>query len=652
MKLKDYSGISLFLCISALLLIGCNRNSRIEASDVSISPDKVHSTILLFDEVDNQNFNSVGSLYKMNLGDNRDSISKVADNVISDSFYFINDSEEIIYRDASEALYLYTTDDDALLISDNVMSYSIDYISQDIIIYEDENFNFYVYSNEINDRLSTDIIALDVLDNEVYYIDQNHNFISYNFKNRQERRIKDDVHGFDLLNGEGDFVYWGSSDGIYYQDKMDNNSNTFRLSSNSAIDGNVLKSGNYLFFTSYDNNYNKKYEIKEISSNNNSFSWEKDNIFKASVRNNSVYYLSDDNTLYQASIEEDSTVRIASDILYFDLLNEGVIMLSSENKLYKWTEEEPLEVVGNDVSYYDFNSEGDVAYINNDFDLYKNNTRVTSDTEYYSYYHGNLVYEQDNNLYHINQNNVKEELMTSVDEFSKIYYQNEIVFEKLMSLSDITGIYEFIEFGESIFVEIKPNGDFVNLLTEETLELNVSHAMPDYLVVETIYGESIEFFYENNKLFLQSGYDYAEMIPTNMNNFQEYIETQHVDYMFQYGSQLLESFKSELDYSIFYGMFNYVSGFLASDSSAYNEIRNYINLLYEEGIAQDLIYFEITDYNLVSNNVITITTREEYELYEWFTYTGSSIETFELMYTIEEVNGEFRISSIVPISQL
>ncbi|SES12589.1 hypothetical protein SAMN04487944_11937 [Gracilibacillus ureilyticus] len=626
-------GIFLFVLIT---LSACSNNS---AESVEAPPEEINSKFLLFSEEGTiDDYESYGTLYEKS---GEEKVTKISDDVLTNNFVYYNNEDKVLYLNKDRDLYQYKSGEEKKKLAEEVYLFDGNY-PNDIVLYQNENMDLYIIGEEdtAGEKIASNVYQHYFLDKVLYYLDDDGDLTKYNVDTRKEENLAHDVSSFEMLTAEGDIAYLNDDSMLYYKPKDED---SIRISSDEASMDFLEMVDNQLVYMTWEDE-SQTLQATELGGEKSTVEIAT-NVYLFYYYNGGYYYLNDDDNLYKKSIDEEKSTKIASEVTSFQLFDDGIYYLNTDAQLVHLKDNEEKETIGTDVILYELSPDGDIAYLNEDNELFINEKKLVTGIDNYANYYGNIAYADENGQLYLVQGTEEKLVEEDLSEYSSVYFQNQLVYENLLSLEDIAGIWKAEDEYGSYYIEINEDGLMTQLQTNEQLSIVVEYASyntlevtidSEYSTIEKVDGETIRIL---------TDYDEISLVRSSLEEADQYVQNMELEADKAEIEQLINGYLDEYIYAVNYGDTYYLDSHIDINSSFYDEQVNFINGLYDEGVYEEVLSFSVENIANISADVYNVTVNESYNIFYSVDATEEVVE-YTSVYTVKRINGQFLITDL------
>lgn len=656
----------LFFMIGAVLLFLTACGAR-QGSSESGEPDTIHKTLLLFDTGGKE----TGSLY---IKRNNKEPEHIADNVKEAYASYDPYSENVLYLDDSSNLYLYTGQSDGMSehiasdISDAAFWSLASGEASDYIIYETEDdSNTYLHKDGVSERINMDTEHLAILNDVIYSIDDGY-LVAYNFETREEETLTSGVNAFELTDDKKALMYTDEKGILFYYDLSEQNDRM--ISSYPVYLEDVEKRDDRLYFIENRDGGSDLFILNLKENQRPNLITENAEDFE--MTDKGIVYTNDDSGLYHIE-GNNAPKRLAADVSRFETWQDQVFYMDFDNDLHAVDlGSGSNELVGRNVFVFAPFSDGRIFYITHDRELFEGQTRLESDVDHLAIFYETLAYSKDDTIYlYENKSNEAQVLADELQDFSMAAYQNQLVYENLLSFSDLAGVWKSED--DDIVIEIKEDGTLYSYLDDDTVTMSENDSEVDRLNA-SVAGSSVELSLDGDQLVWDQGFNtfrFSRSSPEEAEKLkaeaeekerqeeekrqkeeeeekkrEEAAEKEREDEReISRAESVVESFVNELPYAVNFGSFSNVLSLIDESSGFYQEQADFMEDLYDKGTTEYLNDYDILDTSLNSDGTVTVRTFESFDVMSGGSGHVSTSE-YEAVYTLKKDGTSYKISNL------
>jgi hypothetical protein len=627
--------VILFLFLGTFMLAGCSE----EVAQGEKAPDEIHNTFLMFEErYTDEDEQSIGDLYMISEGKEKE---KIASRVLDGNFHYINSQDKALFINEENELYVYDQKKGKTKLAEDVVSVNGNY-SEEIVTYQNADNDLYIINKDNQeDKISSNVSQYQLIEKEIYYLDDDGDFAMYNVDDKQEAEIDSDVFSFTSLSDKQEVAYLDEDYSLYYKKENDER---IKITSNEVAPNSITKIGSNLVYYNVEDESNELTispideggTPKKIASDVRDYSFEDDYYF----------YINNDDNLYKKKADEDNSTKLASDVLDFKLKDGTVYYTDKDNKLFKLKDNKEPEKIASSVMDYEVTPKGDLIYKTDDLDLFVNDKKIASEIGLFHQYFGNLAFtDKDDKLYLMEDMGKQKVIEDDLDQYSNSYYQNSLVYSNELTFEDVTGVWTAENEGEKIFLEIDKKGRVTYLQTGETETLDVTNA--GYHTIDAVSdGTDISLSLEDDhSLIMTIDEEEGTLTKSTKAEADKYFKNVQLEADKSEISDLMDGYITDFDDAVNLGDIYYIGDYMDSGSSIYQEQTNFVQSTYEKNISERLVDYHIDSISPINEGVYTVVCTETFTIYKSGDYEGSD-KTLKNTYTIKNIDGEFLITDI------
>ncbi|MBU5488586.1 hypothetical protein KQI77_10645 [Clostridium sp. MSJ-8] len=391
---------SLFLAVSlSLSFVGCENKKETNTKELNKTEIRYSNKLFLYDK-------------------NNDDVYDLQDK--KDREKITSEVKAIIFSDALKK-YIVQYNDNSLctldskgnkeIVSSDISCYKIDYAGN--IYYTTNNNELYIKEkNKEQEKIANDVASFKIIKNNmISYLDTENNLYIKN-TDFDKNKIGSDVSIYDI-SSNGKYAMYVSNNELYYY-SIENNEKEKLVEACNDSPFMLTNDGKAVFITDYDEQ-NKKGELycKDFK---------KDKVKIASdvtqfiANNDSVYYINSDDNLNYKKYTETSSKNVLNDVVELNYKNDYIYCYDAKNDIYFISNNgDKKSKIGNDVKKYIVGDDA-ISYINSNNEIY------------------------------ISKNGKKaEKIIDDVDNYSKVEFNGEKLFENILNVENIKGCYKYTD---------------------------------------------------------------------------------------------------------------------------------------------------------------------------------------------------------------
>jgi hypothetical protein len=260
------------------------------------------------------------------------------------------------------------------------------------------------------------------------------------------------------------------------------------------------------------------------------------NVLQYDVIGGNIYFIDDDHDLSMFQIKDNQETEIATDVTYFTDLNgeDEIAYLNDDSELYvkKEKEEKSIKITSEEVSSDSIKKIGDnIVYLNIDdedsIELYtspisegETPTKIASDVSKYKYFNGNYYYVNNDDILYKKTEKDKTSTRVASDVTSFTVRKNDLVY-----LDKDNNLYKQMDGEKSKKVassvsnyDVTPKGDVVYSTDDEDLFVNNKKIASD-IVQYNYFFENVAFATKDDKLYLMENMGDKKVIEEDLNQY-------------------------------------------------------------------------------------------------------------------------------------
>lgn len=612
-----------------------------------VKPTKIYDSFLFYTEdYQDENGLSIGDLSIKKMGD--DKIDKISTGVREQDFTYLNEEDKVLFIDNERTLYEYKTGKDKVKIADNVYNYDASKLAEGIITYQnDENDLYLVKNDKDTEKIASNVHQYELIDNDLYYVNNNGQFRMYHIEDRTEMEISSSVESFVVFSKKGNLAYVNDDYFLYYLDKKGGEAR--KISSETVMGGSIQlieKSITYLASDSDDGAFNLyttelagDLTTEKIVTSINDYWYD----------NGMIYYLNSDYNLFKKKWKEDSAEKLASDVYFPRHHEKGFFFEDEDGNVYTLTSEGEKKKLASDVSNYTISDDGEIIYQNTNDELFVNDKKITGDLKGYSYLFGNLIYSTSENKLYMMKNLKEDAQMVEKDlsAYHTVYYHNQAVFNNVLDFKDVAGVWKS---EDDEFIEITADGMIISITNREKGKFEIDHADKTSFTAFAADSDEYEDYVEitrgsNDTLVFDFGYGEIYLNKSSKSEADEYVVKVQEAADKEEAAETASAYVARFATAVNSGTITYVSNYIAPDSEFYRKQSKYVEDLYERDISEELIDLEVLEVNKVDENTYKVKMFEEFNIYNWDTGEAKN-KSFRNIYTLKRIDGEFLITEL------
>ena len=439
-------------------------------------------------------------------------IEKVDSGIREDSFHYRDDHHGLIYINEEDNLYSYKEGKKKKLaeqVSTSRIPYQVSFDERSLAYLTGENNQLYVmFNEEKKEKVRSGIVQYRLSSDgkHLFYTNDERDLYVYSDEAGEEK-IASNVVNFQESE-DGTKLLIGTEEGQLFSRDLKETENV-EIHADGSIYGafQIDNDGDFSYLADYQGDIGELYcksdnhEVMRIASDVVDFE-----------RNDDSYvYLNGNEQLFLKKIGEHQSKVIAESVLDFFLLNDIIYYLDEAQAMYKVTYAGHPQKIADKVTV-DANGrlcwsivDDQIIYLADDSSLFLAGKKVADDVTDFVSYVDHVVYTtKDGQIKSFSTSDTAhQQAFRYANTYTKIYYGNQLVFSKTLSLDDIDGIWgvqgteeEILDgYGEEYgpyFFEIRTGADhnsgFLVMYDEEeemVIELNIADSDSEYIRVNT-----------------------------------------------------------------------------------------------------------------------------------------------------------------------
>lgn len=223
-----------------------------------------------------------------------------------------------------------------------------------------------------------------------------------------------------------------------------------------------------------------------------------------------------------------------------------------------------------------------------------------------------------------------------------VFYHGEMVFNNVLDFKDITGVWRSVD---DDFIEIKSDGTIISILDQEQLKFEKEHA--DAKSINTYNDEYEEYVIirqvDKETLIFESDYEEVYLYKSSQSEAEKFAVKEQEASIQEEIDDLISSYVFDFEYAVNEGDSDYITDYISPTSDFYDQQLEFVQDLYERDTAVELQHYEMVDRDKVNDDTYKATFYEEFNMYN----SGDETEkSFENVYTVERIDGEFFITDL------
>lgn len=502
----------LFSLIIILVLVfsGCSKESIGNAQNSTYDDDSLY--MLKYGLM-----SEAGELYGLELSKENYLIA----NDVRDRYFYVNhENNEVLYVNKENNLYKVQNEEDIKIASNirldaftNAENYKYFFVDND------SEALYSITENNEKEKIAEPDAGRFVISEDrsaVAFINDGDLYFRRMVEN-DKIKISNDTDAF-FLSPKGNIImYLRSGRGFYIRDLRDKNEEVYKLSNDYIINCQFDINEKNIFLTkpNSDNNelcyVDEKFELQNVANDINWFLLDSNGKF--------VLYLNNDDNLFYYDIENKESEKIGTDISYFQVDKNGntVVYNNNDNRLYSYVHgKEPIKIA-DDVSNYSI-SNGNIFYYTLDNELFykqvdKEAEKISDNVKNYciSTNGKDVAYIADDLIYIKIKGKESVKAIEKPSDYNKIYYSNQLLYEKVLQLSDLDGYWMHEYYSEIAHIDSKAKSGKLKYYTTynaidvedlEIVESNETRCLIKTSAVEYNFEEIYVELIDNDSIYI------------------------------------------------------------------------------------------------------------------------------------------------------
>ena len=192
------------------------------------------------------------------------------------------------------------------------------------------------------------------------------------------------------------------------------------------------------------------------------------------ISDENVYYTSPDFELFKMTDAEATPERLATDIIRFSLLDEGILLVDTELNYTLYNEENQSEtILGTDIFNSYLTETNHLFYINGKRDLFYGDSKLSSSISHVSFFKDRIVYEDEETLFLKDDEIAPVEIDIDIPRIAYLIPYQLILHEENQVIDLIAGFNTPLllemtsENGDTVFVNVDGNRLIIQLNGQE-----------------------------------------------------------------------------------------------------------------------------------------------------------------------------------------
>ena len=463
----------------------------------------VREELLLFTQKGLQENRAVGSLHIQTFNGKPELIGE---RVVQGKFAYDNETGQVLFINDEGTLFLYEGKGEAIEIARDVAEIRGNgFLEDGRFLYIDTKDNLYLATKDSSIYVGTGVWHFDVVSEDIYYTNyRDEQFVRLNTETLEKQVMEDNVARFEILSDEGELLYTINNGGLYYKGSKEE-------------DSILVTPGDVQWFSSYiadDYFYFLEEAIgtdQEMSLNRVKLEGEfkietiVNHVTSFEISDENVYYTSPDFELFKMTDAEATPERLATDIIRFSLLDEGILLVDTELNYTLYNEENQSEtILGTDIFNSYLTETNHLFYINGKRDLFYGDSKLSSSISHVSFFKDRIVYEDEETLFLKDDEIAPVEIDIDLNAYTTIYYQNQLVYENLLEMNDLVGVYRYqTSFNEEAYLEFAANNQLILHEENQVIDLIAGFNTPLLLEMTSDNGDTVFVNVDGNRLIIQ-----------------------------------------------------------------------------------------------------------------------------------------------------
>ncbi|WP_139891621.1 MULTISPECIES: hypothetical protein [unclassified Bacillus (in: firmicutes)] len=489
-------------------------------------------------------------------------IEKVDSNVREDTIHYRDEHRGLMYINGDDDLYSYKDGEKkriAKQVSASRIPYLLSFDESTLAYLTDENNQLYVIFDESKPRkVRSDIVQyrLSIDGKRLFYINENMDLYIFT-KDSGEEKIASKVVNFQESEG-GTRLLISTDDGELYIRDLEKTENVHLHADSHDYGGfQVDDSGHYSYLADYQGDIG---ELYSLSAENEPVRVASD-VLDYEMKEDSYIYLNGNQQLLMKQMEDQKSDLLAEGVVDFFILNDDIYYLDETQAMYKVKQSGVPEEIAPNVMM-DSSSrlcwsivDDKIIYLSANHSLILDGKKIADDVTGFVSYVDHVVYNtEDGQIKSVSVHDTDElHTFDHADSYTRIYYGNQLVYSKTLSLADIDGIWgvegteeeKLDGYGEEYgpyFFEIITGADcnmgYLVMYDEEeelVLELNIEDSDSEYIKVDTDVEDTSFMFKKVSEQDLNFIFDGDESDPlplykTTVDELEQYYEQYQLAY--------------------------------------------------------------------------------------------------------------------------
>ena len=370
-------------------------------------------------------------------------VEKIAGNVLTGSHVGNHDGTKSLYLDSEFQLYYVETGKEKEKVGTDVMPWSYELLGKENILFylTSENGLYMKKLGQDRTKLANGVMQFQMALDEkaIYILGEDNELKRVEIKDETETKIASDVMSFTVAkNG----VIYTDTDVMLY--KVNNEGEKEKMSKieavfpDTSLDGKTIT---YLEDYNAEKGYGELFVKTQKGDNEKVSSDVREQTL--SVDGSEIYYITDDDILYRYDVASKKKMKIGSDVASYYVNGNEVAYMNNDKVLYSKEGTDEAKKLNSDIEQFGFQESGDIYFLTSDKDLFVNTEKVLPNIENlyvgkdHFYY---LTVDKQIGYFLVGQEK-PETLIEDIKNYSTIYAENNLLYQKQVKLSDIKGYW-------------------------------------------------------------------------------------------------------------------------------------------------------------------------------------------------------------------
>ena len=620
--------------ICALMLTGCKSES------IKQSNNKKQDTDNTFIMIKNEEsgYELLSEVYVKYEGKDT---NKIASNIPAyNRIEYLEGKKSTLIQDAENNLVKYDSEGEKETIGKELIGSDTEAIpykvssNNETVVYLTEDESLYIKEKDKDkDKVANNVWYYDIDSNAkyVYYINDENNLYIYSDGNSE--KIASDVYSFKISNNGEKVVFLNNEDNLYVkninsEDKEKINSGTVEISSVK-----IYEDGTITFLSDFDYEDHKG---ELYIYNGTDKSKVASDVSQYMKKENKFYFINEDSTLYEKSLGDEKSNKILSDVEYMKSINDGIVYINKDGDIYsKKYSKDAIKIGKNIMSKELLNIANgkEIIYLTENNDLFIGDNKIAQEVINYVYNSETIAYvTNDKKVHSYNLKNKKDKVeINNSKEYSKIYFENKLLFSNELEPSDLEGLWELtMPDLEKYIMEFSGSNKIIFSFTDgskSTMTYDIEHSEENYMEIKNkenddymgilkIDDENIEFSYDGGTDFgvkiskaeadklINGTYttDATDTQQNNENKESEVINEDKASYNIEEDiKSLIESYEYDYVEAVNVGDPSLVYEHLVYNGKLYNEHSTNIYNFFEKGISETLYEAKVENIEKIND---------------------------------------------------